>query len=163
MNRRSLWFWLWPIAAAFGIATAIGLDIALIAMGEVPAVPALLFTFAVPGIAGLVLGVGNRRARGSDLMLMALTTAAVLYGLMVVTSIVGIVMSSNVSCAEANAPPNCDNDIGAGVGLVIGMPVAASYWIATWLGELLGAALAGGLSVPRGSNRSAQSEGSGRI
>jgi len=69
MNRRSLRFWLWPIAAALGIATAIGLDIALIAMGDLPAVPALLFTFAVPGIAGLVLGLGNRRARGSDLIL----------------------------------------------------------------------------------------------
>jgi len=95
-------------------------------------------------------------------MLMALTTAAVLYGLMVVISIVGVVMSSNVSCAEPNAPLNCDNDIGAGVGLVIGMPLAAMYWIATWLGGWLGAALAGGLSVPRGSKRSAQSEGRGR-
>jgi hypothetical protein len=89
---------------------------------------ALLFTFAVPGIASLVLGLGNRQARGSDLMLMALTTVAVLYGLMVVISIVGIVMSSNVSCAEASAPPNCDNDIGAGVGLVTGMPVAARQY-----------------------------------
>jgi len=93
---------------------------------------------------------------------MALTTAAVLYGLIVVISIVGIVMSSNVSCAEPNAPPNCDNDIGAGVGLVIGMPVAAIYWIATWLGGWLGAVLAGGFSVLRGNKRSAQSEGRDR-
>ena len=150
MSRGSLRFWLWPIAAAFGVAIAIGLDIALIATGDLPAVPGLLFTFAVPGIAGLVLGLRNRRARASDLILMALTTAAVLYGLMVVISMAGIAMSSNVSCAEPNAPLNCDNDTGAAVGLVIGVPLAGLYCIVTWLGALVGAALAARFTAHRG-------------
>src|SRR5713226_9671716 len=129
MKRHSLEFWLWPTGAALGIGVGVGLDIFLIALGVVPAVPGLFFIFLFPAVAGLLVGFGNRRAGIMDLLLIALLSGAALYGLMVAVSIVGVVTSSNVSCSEPQAPVNCDNDIGAGVGLVIGVPVAAIFFV----------------------------------
>jgi hypothetical protein len=141
MNGRSLRFWLWPICTAVGIAASIGLDILLIASGVVPAVPGLLAIFVFPAVAGLVVGVGNRRAGVAELLLMALLSAAAVYALLVAISILGIATSSNVSCSEPEAPFNCDNDIGSGVGLFIGLPIAAMFLVLTWLGSTLGVAI----------------------
>lgn len=141
MNRRSLGFWVWPTGAAVGIAVCVGLDIFLIASGVVPAVPGLFFIFTFPPVAGLLVGFGNRRAAIMDLFLMALVSAAALYGFMVALSIVGLAMSSNVSCSEPQAPLSCDNDIGAGVGLFVGLPIAAIFSVVTWFGSMVGVAI----------------------
>ena len=136
MNRHSLEFWLWPIGAALGIALCVGLDIFLIASGVVPAVPGLVFIFVFPAVAGLLVGFGNRRAGAMDLLLMAVLSGAALYGLMVAVSIVGVATSSNVSCSEPQAPLNCDNDIGAGIGLLLGFPIAMIFGFVSWLGSI---------------------------
>ena len=134
--------WLWPLGAALGTAGAIALDIVLIANGAAPAVLGLFLTFAIPAVAGFALGLGNRRSNATGLLLMALVTAGVLYSVMVAVSVVGIAMSSNVSCAEPSARWNCDNDTGDAVGIVVGIPLAISYGVAVWLASLAGRALA---------------------
>jgi hypothetical protein len=91
-----------------------------------------------PAVAGLIVGFGNRWANMIDLLLMALLAATALYGAVVALSIVGLAMSSNVSCSEPQAPVNCDNDIGAGVGLFIGLPIAAIFSMAMWFGSFVG-------------------------
>ena len=142
MNRHSLEFWLWPTGAALGIALCVGLDIFLIASGVVPAVPGLVFIFVFPAVAGLLVGFGNRRAGVMDLLLIAVLSGAALYGLMVAVSIVGVATSSNVSCSEPQAPLNCDNDIGAGIGLLLGFPIAMIFGFVIWLGSIAVTALA---------------------
>ena len=142
MCRRSLSFWAWPVAAATGTSVAIGLDIAGIALGYLPPVPGLLITFALPAVAGFALGLGNRSARWTDLTLMAGIVAAWLYCAFVAVSALGILLSSNVSCAEPNAPWNCDNDTGAAVGIVLGAPLAVIYGIGAWIGSVAGAPIA---------------------
>jgi hypothetical protein len=141
MNRHSLGFWLWPAGAAMGSAVCIGLDIFLIASAVVPAVPGLFLIFAFPAGAGLLVGFGNRRADIMDLFLMAMLSAAALYVFMVALSIVGLAMSSNVSCSEPQAPVNCDNDIGAGVGLFVGLLIAAIFSAVMWFGSMAGVAI----------------------
>jgi hypothetical protein len=153
VNRRSLGFWLWPTGAAVGIAISVGLDILLIAAGVVPAVPGLFFTITYPTVAGLLAGFGNRRAGVVDLLLMALLTAGALYYLLFALSFIGLALSSNVSCSEPNAPVNCDNDIGAAVGVFIGLPIALIFSIVMWLGSIAGVAIRSQFTLPVSSLR----------
>jgi len=142
VSGRPIGFWAWPIGGALCTSTAIGLDIAGIAFGYLPAVPGLLATFGFPAVVGFALGVWNRRAGWIDLGLMACVLAACLYFALGIVSLIGIALSSNISCAEPNAPWNCDNDTGSAAGLVIGAPLAAAYGLGAWLGSLFGAAIA---------------------
>lgn len=138
VNPRALGFWLWPIGIGLLIAAAVASDVALVALGYLPAGPALILTFGLPAIPGLLLGLSHWRADWRASSMSALITSATIYGVIVAVSLVGVVLSSNISCAEPNAPWNCDNDTGSAVGLVLGLPLAGSYGFASWLGSLVG-------------------------
>jgi len=75
MRGQSAGFWLWPLGTAISTAAAIALDIVMIAVGAVPAVPALLLTFAIPAVAGFALGLGNKKSGAARLLVTALITA----------------------------------------------------------------------------------------
>ena len=132
-----LWL-VWAGASALGVAAAVALDVLLIAVGYLPAVPALVLTMVFPIFVGAWIGIARRHAAWFDHALGAAVFVGILYVVIVDGSVVGIITTSNVSCAEPNAPVNCDNDIGTGVGVVLGMFVAAGYGVLWWTGALVG-------------------------
>lgn len=141
MGRRR-GFWIEAAGMALLVALPVGLDGVLIAAGQVSASHGLAVLPALPLVAGVIQGLAHRRARLSEHGEVAFAAAAALYAALIGVAVVGLALSSPISCSQPNAPSNCDNDIGTAVGLLLGLLLAGITWGLMYCGSVVGTLVA---------------------